>query len=135
MKTFFGAARIDSIGDAVRNAEQASMSADFSIPGLGKFHVLTAKYRTTAGGTLSFVCPDHTLLTCTPPVGAPVDGETISTATTFRVRGGGGVGYETREFRVEGRGPKGGTMLVAYRAEVTKMTGSNCGGFLENCHQ
>lgn len=104
---------------------------DYQIPGLPPIHVLPAKYRATAGGTITPVWGTSCILTCTPP-GTPTDGEEVATSYTFRRRGNAGVGYETREFRVENRGPKGGTMVVVEVADVPKMTGSNCGGLIEN---
>ena len=64
----------------------------------------------------------------TPPGGIPLDGEEIATTYTFRRRGVAGVGFETREFRVENRGPKGGVMVVASMADIAIMTGDNVGG-------
>jgi hypothetical protein len=70
----------------------------------------------------------------TTPPGVPVDGEEIATTHTFRRRGASSVGFETREFRVEGRG-NGGTMVVANMADIAVVTGNNCGGLIVGAHQ
>jgi hypothetical protein len=109
-------------------------SVDFVIPGLPPVRVMSAKVLNETTDELDFVMgPDCLLVTCPP--GVPTDGEEIATTYSFRVRGNVGVGYETREFRVEGRGQKGGTMVVVYQSDIAQMTGSNCGGLIQDCIQ
>jgi hypothetical protein len=129
------------IGDNAPNAALAAVSkaaeqrVDFAIPGLPPFHVVPAKYRTAAGGATSYVMADDVVLLTKPAAGVPNDGEEISTAYRFRRRGVAGVGYETREFRVENRGPKGGTMVVASEASDLKITASTAGGLIKDAWQ
>jgi hypothetical protein len=122
-------------GSIRRVAAADTELVDFSVPGLPPIHVSAVKSRTTSGGTLSYVLPDSVILTRTPPAGVPLDGEDIATSYTFRREGNAGVGIETREFRVEGRGPRGGTMLVAAQADIATMTGSDVGGRLDDIIQ
>ncbi len=128
------------LGDAGVQAALAGVAGagtnmvDFAIPGFPPFHVCAAKVLNETTDLLEFVFPDHCLLLTRPP-GVPTDGEEIATSYTFRRRGNVGVGYETREFRVEGRGVKGGTMVVANQADIAQITGDNCGGLIENCIQ
>lgn len=102
-------------------------TVDFAIPGYPPFSIVASKVLNETTGALDFIL-DNTVLLLTAPEGVPLDGETEATSWTFRVRGNQGVGYETREFRIEGRGQKGGTMVVAYMSDVAQMTGNNCGG-------
>jgi hypothetical protein len=102
---------------------------DFRIPGFPPFHVVDAKSRATVGGPLPFILGNHVVLTASP------GGDLINTIKTFRVKGPQGVGYEAREYRVEDRGPQGGTMLVASVADVPVMTGNNVGGLIINAWQ
>lgn len=120
-----------SVADAIGRVNYASAQmVDFVIPGLPPIHVANAKYMSNEStGALSTIIADAVIGLVQPP-GVPTDGEDIATTYTFRRRGGQGVGYETREYRVEGRGPKGGTMVVVSMADVPKMTGTTCGGLL-----
>ena len=83
---------------------------------------------------LDYVLGDFIVCLCAPP-GVPTDGEEVATTYTMRRRGLAGVGYETREFRIENRGPKGGTMVVAAVADIALMTGGNCGGLIIDAYQ
>jgi hypothetical protein len=83
---------------------------------------------------LGSILGDNCVLTCSPP-GTPVDGETISTIKTFREKGIANVGYEVREYWVDGRGPEGGTMIVVYTYDTIVMTGPKCGGLIKDLHQ
>lgn len=104
---------------------------DFVIPGLPPFHVASAKVKNETTGAFDYVLGDDVILVVAPP-GVPRDGEEIATSYTYRRSGGAGVGYETREFFVPGRGPKGGTMIVCSMADIAVMTGSNCGGLIKD---
>ncbi|MEE9395171.1 MAG: hypothetical protein V3W41_21990 [Planctomycetota bacterium] len=128
------------IGDNAPNnavgsvADAQARAVDFQIPGLPPIHIVAGKSRATTGAALSFILGSHAVLTTSPP-GVPTDGMEIATSYTFRRRGRAGTGFETREFRVEGRGPKGGTMIVASMADVAVMTGNNVGGLIRDAHQ
>lgn len=115
-------------------AQAGTQNVDFAIPGLPPFHVAAAKVLNETSGLLEFVLTDACILVTRPP-GIPTDAETVATTYTFRRRGGAGVGFETREFRIEGRGAKGGTMVVVNQADIAQMTGNNCGGLILNCIQ
>jgi hypothetical protein len=110
---------------------------EFTLPGFFgiRFHVLAAKYKENSTDTPSYILPNHVIMTRRPPGGVPVDGEEIATTYTYRRSGMAGVGYESRQFRVEGRGPRGGTMVVVAQADIAKMTGAKIGGFIENAWQ
>lgn len=115
-------------------AEAGDMMVDFRIPGFPTFHIVASKVKSESTGNIGYVLGDDVLLTTRPP-GVPTDGEEIATSYTFRRRGNAGVGYETREFRVDGRGPKGGTMVVVSMADVAVMTGANVGGLIKDVIQ
>lgn len=105
---------------------------DFKIPGFPPFHVVKAKVKNETNSALDYILGNHCVLTCSP-AGVPTDGEDIATSYTFRRRGSAGVGFGVREFRVEQRGGKGGSMVVVEEASVSQMTGNNCGGLIVNC--
>jgi hypothetical protein len=132
MRQMIGDNAASSTLGAVANA--GTMLVDFTIPGFPPFHIAAAKVLNETTGGLDYVFPNDVLLLTRPP-GIPTDGEEIATTYTFRRRGNVGVGYETREFRVEGRGAKGGTMVVVNQADIAVITGSNCGGLLKSAHQ
>ena len=104
-------------------------SIDFVIPGYPPFRSVQSKVKNETTGNLDFVL-NKSVIPTRSPAGVPQDGEDIATSYTFRVRGNMGVGYEVREFRVENRGQKGGTMVVAYMSDIAQMTGNNIGGII-----
>jgi hypothetical protein len=116
-----------------RVGDETSDVVDFRMPGLPPFHVCSSKVLNETTGELDFCLGNHVVLVTTPP-GVPIDGESIATTHTFRRRGISGVGFESREFRLEDRG-NGGTMVVASMADIAVMTGNNCGGLLRNVWQ
>lgn len=119
----------DAFQGAIRNVAAATtQNVDFSVPGLPPIHVVGTKFRTVSGAALAYVLGDSMILVRTPPQGVPMDGEDIATTYTQRRRGNAGVGFETREFRVENRGPRGGTMIVVAQADIAQITGSDVGG-------
>lgn len=126
MKQMIGDNAADTALGQVQNA--ATQMVDFRIPGLPPFHVAAAKRKNESTSALDYVLSDSAILVTTPPDGVPMDGEEIATTYTFRRRGVAGVGFETREFRIENRGPKGGTMVVASMADIAQITGNNVGG-------
>lgn len=109
---------------------------EFRLPGFFgvTFHVLSAKAKENSADTPTYILGNHVILTRRPK-GVPSDGEEIATTYTFRRSGNAGTGFETRQFRVEGRGPRGGVMIVVAQADTAEMTGSKIGGFLESVVQ
>jgi len=133
LRTMLGDNGANSILQGVVNADRAL--TDFMIPGLGRFHVVAGKYLNESASTHDYILGSDVVLTVSPPGGVPQDGEEIATSITFRRRGNAGVGFETREYRIENRGPRGGTMVVVSQADVMKITGSTCGGLIKSAHQ
>jgi len=119
---------IGSINDA------SNSSIDFSIPGLPPFHVVAGKVYNETTTALDWIIGDDVVLNTSPP-GIPTNGESIATSYTYRRRGSQGVGVEIRQYRVEGRGPKGGTMVVANVADDILITGNTCGGLIKAAYQ
>lgn len=109
-------------------------SESYKLPGLPRIYVTDCKHKTVKGGALSYTWGDDVLLVTTPP-GVPTDGEEIATCYTWRQNGPSGVGFITREFRIEERGSLGGTFVVAAMAEQAVMPGSNCGGLIKSVIQ
>ena len=132
-KLWVGDAGWTGTAQAIANAGLGAI--DFTLPGIAcRFHVVNGKYKVVSTGALSYILGNHVIFTTSPP-GIPSDGEEIATSYTFRRRGASAVGFETREFRVEGRGPKGGTMVVAYEASDILVTSSISGGAIRNAVQ
>lgn len=128
MRQLLGDGPANGAAQALANLGTTQQSVDFLIPGLPPIRISASKYKNVSGN-LVYIMPDYVVLT-TAPAGTPTDGEEIATSYTFRRRGPSGVGFEAREFQVEGRGPYGGTMVVVAMADIAKMTGSNCGGLI-----
>ncbi len=126
------------IGDNAASATLSQVNStggqrrrDFQIPGFPDFRVSAAKKKNPATGALEYIIGDDVVMVSRPG-GVPTDGEEIATSYTFRRRGGAGVGFETREFRLEERGSKGGTMIVVNMADIAVMTGSNVGVLIKS---
>jgi hypothetical protein len=128
MRQFLGDSQPGNLATQLERSATDRRPFDFAIPGLPPVKVAAAKYRTPAAVT-TWVMPNVVVLTTVPP-GVPTDGEEIATSYTFRRRGPAGVGFASREFQVEGRGPNGGTMVVISMADIGIMTGNNCGGII-----
>lgn len=111
------------------NSTQKNAMHDLLIPGLPPIHIVAAKAMNSSG-VLGYIMGSGFVVGTVTPPGVPTDGEEIASTYTFRRKGPQGVGYNTREFRVEGRGPLGGTMLVASVADVPKMTSGLVGGLI-----
>lgn len=129
------------IGDNAPNAAIAQVNQtgggakrDFQIPGLPPIRVVGGKVENASTGVLDYIIGNDVVLTTRPP-GVPTDGEEIATTYTFRRRGPGNVGFETRQFRVEDRGPRGGQFIVCAMADDEVMTGPNCGGLIKDAWQ
>jgi hypothetical protein len=127
MRQMMGDSAANNIASQIATLAQQGMAADFVIPGLPPFHVVASKYN--PAGTLGYVLGDVVVLV-TVPAGVPSDGEEIASTYTFRRRGPSGVGFESREFVVEGRGPNGGTMVVVANADIAVMTANTAGGII-----
>jgi hypothetical protein len=125
------------MGDGAASRDLAMVNAsgttgkitDFVIPGLPPIRIAASKSRSTSGGSLSPILGNHVVLTSNP------GGDDIHTIRTFRFKGSQGVGYESREFRVEDRGPQGGTMIVVAVSDVPVMTANNVGGLIVDAVQ
>ena len=132
MRQFLGDSSPESTMANVANA--ADSAVDFRIPGLPPIHVVSGRVKNEATAALDRVLGNHVVLTTKPP-GTPTDGMDIATTYTFRRRGTAGVGFDTREVRVDLRGPQGGTMIVVSMADIAVMTGSNVGGLIRDAVQ
>lgn len=128
MRQLLGDGPASSIAQGLAGSASGNGVFDFIIPGLPPIKVSNAKYKNSSG-VIVYVMPSVAVLLTSPP-GVPMDGEEIATSYTFRRRGPSGVGWTSREFTVEGRGPEGGTMIVVATADVIKMTGNTCGGII-----
>jgi hypothetical protein len=127
MRQMLGDGAVNAMILAVQDAMKPGQNVDFSIPGLPPFHVSAAKVKNESTGNLDYILPDGVVIGVVRPPGVPTDGQTIATSYTFRLRGPSGVGFETREYFVDGRGPYGGTMVVASMSDIAKFTGTDCG--------
>ena len=135
-KQWVGDGAVDGTVRNVNTSIASSATVDFTIPGIPvTFHVCASKVKDDATGLIDYILPNHVIMVRKPPSGQPRDGEDMATSYTFRRKGAAGVGYMTREFRVEGRGPQGGTMVVVSQADIAKMVGPKIGGFIENVVQ
>ena len=128
MRQLLGDSAAASVSQSLASSQTTSRAVDFIIPGLPPIRVSGVKFK-NASGNLVFLMPDVVIGT-TVPVSVPSDGEEIATSYTFRRRGPAGVGTESREFRIEGRGPHGGTMVVVALADIAKFTATNAGGII-----
>lgn len=129
MRQFFGDSQQQGIASAVARAGQDGAAADFLIPGLPPFCVTASKVLNETTGDLDYVMGDVAVGVTRPP-GIPSDGEEIATTYTFRRRGLSGAGINVREFRLENRGPEGGTMIVVCVADIPVTTANNAGGII-----
>jgi hypothetical protein len=121
-----------SLQGAITNLNMPlNRAIDFVIPGVGLIHVVASKVKNETTSAIEYVMPNIVVATTVPP-GVPTDGEDIATTYTFRRRGPSGTGFETREFRIENRGPLGGTMIVCSMADIGIVTANNAGGIITN---
>ena len=96
---------------------------------IGMIHIVQGQSLSSAGVLGAILGSSFVVATHSPP-GIPEDGEEIATTYSFRRRGPSGVGFETREFFIENRGPLGGTMVVTSMADIAKMTSTIVGGLI-----
>lgn len=127
MRQMLGDGAVNATLLSVKDAARTGQRVDFAIPGLPDFHVSASKVKNETSGVLDFILPDGVVIGTVAPPGVPSDGEEIATSYTFRLRGPSGVGFETREYWVDGRGAYGGTMVVASMSDIAKFTGTDCG--------
>lgn len=104
---------------------------DFAIPGVGVVRVVPGKVKNETTGNLDYILTDGVVVaTVVPDSAFPLDGEEIASTYTFRRKGPSGTGYEAREFRIENRGPLGGTMVVISMADIAVQTSNTAGAIL-----
>lgn len=127
MRQMLGDGAVNQTVTAIKDSAASGVPVDFLIPGLPPFRVAAAKVKNESTGNLDYILADGVVVGVSRPAGVPTDGEEIATTYTFRVKGPSGVGFETREFFIDGRGANGGTMVVTSMADIAIMTGSNCG--------
>lgn len=130
MRQFLGDAGVNGAINSIANSSFGP--TDFAIPGFPPFKVFGAKVKDDATGLVDYIFPDYVVGIVAPP-GVPQDAEEIATSYTFRRRGPSGVGFEAREYRVEGRGPLGGTMVVVSMADAILQTSTTAGGIITGC--
>lgn len=127
LRSMIGDSALDAATTKISNAREPT---NFTIPGIGDFHVTTAKIETSTG--IDFIQPDCVVAVTQPP-GVPTNGEDIATAYSFRVAmedgPDAGTGYGVRMVRVETRGA-GGTLVIVEEKSAQVFTGTNCGGAL-----
>jgi hypothetical protein len=116
----------DALKDINRAAEE---NIDFKIPGFPVMRVVASKY--LLASTLTYTLGKVAVL-ISGPATAPVDGNDIMSSATFRRKGPSGTGFQAREYRVEGRGPEGGTMIVVSEASDHVMMADKAGGIITN---
>jgi len=114
-------------GDNPPPIGQGGVITDFQIPGLPPFHVIKSRY--LSSGTMTYCLGAVVVLISGPPT-PPTDGMEIMSAATFRRKGANGTGWETREWFVNGRGPRGGNMVVVSEASNHKFVSTYAGGII-----
>ncbi len=130
MRQFFGDSAREGIATAVANAGTTGAAGDFFIPGMPPFKVVASKVKNETTNLLDYVLGSTVAVLVTVPAGVPTTGEDIATTYTFRRRGDNGTGIDVRQFELENRGPKGGTMIVVSVADVPILTANNAGGII-----
>jgi hypothetical protein len=108
--------------------------SDFSFPTLPPFHIVGGKVLNEVTSELDDILSTD-VVGISRPAGIPRNGEAIATSYTYARRMAGGVNFETRRFRLDMRGPKGGTMIVAYRANCIVVPGPNVGFLIKNAYR
>lgn len=132
LRTTYGDERVRDFDKLAAGGAPSISPISFEIPGYPPFVSVQSRVLNESTGAIDYILNNMVLLLRTlPKGGVPLDGRDAATSYTFRVRGNLGVGYETREYRVEGRGQRGGTMVVAYMSDIAQMTGSNIGGMIK----
>ena len=121
----------NAITGALNDLGDLNKLVDFAIPGVGFVRVSDSKVKNESTGNLDYILPKGVVFAVTVPASQfPLDGEEIATTYTFRRKGPSGTGYEAREFRVEDRGPLGGTFVVISMADIAVMTANNAGAII-----
>lgn len=129
-RQFNGDAAIAGAINTLNNAvAKAPTTIDFAIPGVGVVHVVSGRAK-NASGVVGFILGSSFVVATHRPPGVPTDAEDIATSYSFRRKGPSGIGFETREFFVQNRGPLGGTMVVCSMADTAVMTANVVGGLI-----
>lgn len=118
------------VKDLYSSAADDRIKTDFSVPGIGMIHIVKSRVKNETTGLMDYCLGNDVVMLCQPEVG-----DEVETLRTYRRQGVAAVGYEVREYRVEGRGPKGGTMLVATKADAIKSISNICGGLIKAAKQ
>ena len=100
---------------------------DIEIPGLPRIMVVSSKNK--SGTSLTYTLGDVAVL-ATIPANVPMDGETVASSYSFRVRGESGTGWEVREYNAEHKGSRGGLVVVVAMGDVAAMTANKAGGII-----
>lgn len=106
---------------------------DFVIPGLPPISVVASRVWNETTNTADFIITDNVIGLYSPAPSS--SGDDIASATTFRLTGAGATGWESMEYRIDGRGLRGGTMIKAGHAEIAKMIAPAVGGLLRDVIQ
>jgi hypothetical protein len=132
IKLFNGDRAIEGTLKDVSDAQRRGR-VDFTLLGLPfTFHVSAAKAEATGSTAIDYILGNDVV--GTSRLDTLTDEETITTSTTFRRKLNAGVGYTTREFRIENRGPHGGTMVVAAMADRAVMRSGKVGFLIDGAY-
>jgi hypothetical protein len=101
--------------------------ADFTIPGIGNFHVVASRVLNESTSVLDYILND-TVLGTRSIAGIPTGGNDIATAKTLRVKGPSGTGFVSRSVNLGARGYGGGELLIVGHQEDIFMTSDCVGG-------
>ncbi len=119
-------------------ADNGGASQFSALLGLPPILIGTMKGKASSS-TYGYVWGANVALLCNDPA-APRDGQTISTAYTFRWNGGGSVdgnmtgGFLVRSYFDPKRGARGGKMIVVAHNDVEVMTSVYAGGLITGAH-
>lgn len=120
-------------------ANQAGASQFSALLGLPPIIIATMKGKASTS-TYGYVWGNNVALISNDP-SAPRDGQTISTAYTFRWNGGGSSdgnmsgGFLVRSYFDPKRGARGGKMIVVVHNDAEVMTSVYAGGLIIGAHQ
>lgn len=134
-RMYMGDSQLSGTISELGKVNDAGVTLDFMIPAVGMVKVVASKSKNETTGAKDYIFPNGTVIGVTVPRSEmPTSGEEIATSYTFRRTQPSGQLYEAREFRVEGRGPLGGTMVVIAEASDHKMVGTDCGGIITGAY-
>lgn len=115
------------------NKAKPGVAHDIQLPGLPPIGILQARSVDPADGLLKSIFTNSVFMTCNEESDS-MDEETIATTKTPRLNGPYGQ-MMVREYRVEGRGAAGGTMIVVAQQDIAIMTSNSAGGLIEGVIQ